>query len=161
VRIVLVAGIAAATVLAAVFAARRYLTVVTLWGDSMAPTYRAGDRLLVRRYALRPLRRGDVVLVAPDASDAGPVTGRPAAAGTAVEEATVKRVAALPGDPVPAAVAPTVHAGPDDLVPPGRLVVLGDGPDSRDSRDFGYVLVNRVVGVVIRRIGPAGTGSAA
>ncbi|MGW6502808.1 S26 family signal peptidase [Nonomuraea angiospora] len=39
-------------------------------------------------------------------------------------------------------------------MPPGHLAVRGDNADeSFDSRDFGYVPPERVVGVVIRRLG--------
>jgi signal peptidase I len=155
----MVGGVAVAVVLVVAIAARRYLVVVTVGGNSMTPTYRSGDRLLVRRRRAQSLRRGDIVLIAPDPPERRPVTGRPATAGTAFEEMTVKRIAALPGEPVPPAVAPVVGAAPGDRVPPGRLVVLGDGPESRDSREFGYVPAARVVGVVIRRLGPDPTGS--
>lgn len=60
----------------------------------------------------------------------------------------IKRVAAVPGDPVPF---PIDGSGP--LVPPGSLVLLGDNPDgSGDSRQYGYVPVDAVVGVVLRSI---------
>jgi len=44
-------------------------------------------------------------------------------------------------------------------VPAGQLVLLGDNPvESADSRQYGYVLENEVIGVVLRhlRAQPAG-----
>lgn len=106
---------------------RRRIVVVTITGDSMRPTYRPGDRVFVRRSDPRDLKRGQVV-----------VLERPFASGDWI----IKRVAALPGDMVPAG----------NVVPPGKLVVLGDNPAaSVDSRQFGYCPADRLLGVVIRR----------
>src|SRR2546423_8203174 len=117
-------------------AARRSLLVVTVEGTSMQPTLRRGDRLLVRRRRGKPARGSVVVLAKP----AGPVP---------LEDWVIKRVAALPGDPVPAPVRPAV--GGVDTVPPGRLVVLGDNRHSTDSRRWGFVPVDQVLGSVVRR----------
>ncbi|MBO4270638.1 S26 family signal peptidase [Microbispora triticiradicis] len=62
----------------------------------------------------------------------------------------IKRIAAVPGDRVPDEVMAGVRAAPGDLVPAGRLVVLGDGPASMDSRRWGYLRTDEVLGVVIR-----------
>jgi signal peptidase I len=117
------------------------LRIVTVDGPSMAPTLHDGDRVLVRRVRASALRRDDLaiaVLVSP------------------ARRWVVKRVAALPGDPAPAGV--SVSAGLDGRVPDGMLALLGDNPDeSVDSRDFGYVPVERIVGRVVRRLGPATT----
>jgi signal peptidase I len=60
----------------------------------------------------------------------------------------VKRVAAVPGDPVPAGI-----AVPDVRVPAGQLVLLGDNPaESADSRQYGYVPENEVIGMVLRHL---------
>ena len=114
---------------------RRYLTV-TVDGPSMLPAYRPGERLLVRRAtsgaALRP---GQVVVVG----------GQPGW--------VVKRVAAVPGDPVPGDVAPALRGDQSTRVPAGRLVLLGDNPgQSYDSRQLGYFRTDRLLGVVLRRM---------
>ncbi|KAB2342207.1 hypothetical protein F8566_38975 [Actinomadura rudentiformis] len=110
----------------------------------MLPTYRAGDRVLIRRVSARSLRRGQVVVFEGPREGrwrAGPLPGLDAAAWM------IKRVTALPGDPVPDDVAPAVA---DAMVPEGRLVVIGDGVFSADSRKWGYVPADRVLGVVVR-----------
>jgi type IV secretory pathway protease TraF len=104
----------------------------------MAPTYHDGDRLLVRR-GERPPARGAVV-----------VFRIPAEVGRTELDWLVKRVVAVPGDPVP----PDVRgaAGGALVVPPGRLVVRGDNPRSVDSRRFGFIPVADVLGVAARRL---------
>jgi signal peptidase I len=140
VRAAISLGLAGA--IAGLVAVRRRFVVVRVAGASMAPTYRTGDRVLVRRVAGRALRRGQVVVF-----DLDPRRRSPLATGLW----QIKRVAAVPGDPVPGQVAPAVHAGPGTVVPPGRLVVLGDGSaDSRDSRHWGYLSADRVLGVVVK-----------
>lgn len=58
----------------------------------------------------------------------------------------VKRVTALPGDPVPHQARRAIGA---ETVPPGHFVAIGDAPHSVDSRWFGLVPMDRVRGVVI------------
>jgi signal peptidase I len=113
----------------------------------MAPALADGDRVLVRRVPAGALRRGDVALVAAEPTGRASTRGR-----------LIKRVAALPGDPLPAGVAPGPGGG---RVPAGTLVLLGDNPDgSVDSRDFGCVPAGRVFGRVVRRLS-ATAGNAA
>ncbi|MEV0591388.1 signal peptidase I [Nonomuraea cavernae] len=120
---------------------RRTFVLATVAGFSMAPTLHPGDRLLVRRASLSRLKVGDIVVVEPDARMTGP---RP---GTGY---VIKRLAAVPGDPVPEHVPSPSNA----QVPPGWMAILGDNPDaSRDSRDYGLVAQERLVGVVVRAIG--------
>lgn len=62
----------------------------------------------------------------------------------------VKRVVAVSGDPIPAQM--PCWAGP--RVPAGKLALLGDNhPESSDSRHHGFVDMDRVVGVAVRRLG--------
>ncbi|MEV5569552.1 S26 family signal peptidase [Spirillospora sp. NPDC052269] len=129
--------------------ARRSLIVVTVEGYSMAPTFQDGDRVLVRRRTLASVRVGDaVVLEPPDTPDYR--STRPGTEGTAGTVWNVKRVVALPGDPVPRGV-----PGEGGTVPSGRLAVLGDNPDSVDSRQRGLYSGDRMLGVVVRRLSRA------
>lgn len=124
--------------------ARRHLRVVTVFGVSMLPAYEPGDLLAVRRVPASAIRRGDVVVVHAD----GPGRHQPA-----VNYWIIKRVAAVPGDPV----APgTLPSGQDVTVPPGQLILLGDNlADSADSRQHGYFPASNVIGRVVAS-GPAG-----
>ncbi|MFI7040507.1 S26 family signal peptidase [Microbispora rosea] len=139
-----------AGVVAGVVAARRRFVVVRVAGTSMVPTYQPGDRVLIRRGGRAVLRRGQVVVFRRLQPGGAGSAGR--ASGLRETEWLIKRVAAMPGDRVPDQVAPGVRASPGDVVPAGRLVVLGDGPTSRDSRHWGYLPVSEVLGVVIRRL---------
>lgn len=137
-------------VVAGVVAARRRFVVVRVAGTSMVPTYQPGDRVLIRRGGRAVPRRGQVVVFRRLQPGGAGSSGR--ASGLRETEWLIKRVAAMPGDKVPDQVAPGVHAAPGDVVPSGRLVVLGDGPTSRDSRHWGYLPVSEVLGVVVRRL---------
>jgi hypothetical protein len=109
---------------------RRRFLLVTVVGQSMAPTYRDGQRLVLRRgrYAV-----GDVVMFpAPDR------------AGFDVDW-LVKRAVALSGDPVPPDVAALTGA---DTVPRGRLVVRSDAAQGLDSRQLGFIDSRDVIGAV-------------
>lgn len=139
-----------------------HLRIATVDGPSMLPTFRHGDRVLVRRVRASVLRPGDVVMVAmAGVAHPVPAGSRPA---RNPQRFLLKRIAALPGDPVPAGVPVTAppsaavdscaRRDPPALVPPGMLVLLGDNPDqSIDSRDFGCVPSVRLFGVVVRRLG--------
>jgi signal peptidase I len=135
VRLVVAAAIVVVALLSAV--AFGTLTVITVRGDSMLPTYRAGDRLLVRRrWAGRPVRRGDIVVCRPFVSSgkiADPLL-------------VVKRVAALGGDRDP---------NGSQIVPDRHVYVTGDGPGSVDSRRFGPIPRERVLGRVLAVLLPA------
>lgn len=143
-----VVGLAAGTLLAGL-ALRKAFTLVTVTGDSMWPTLMPGDRVLVRRARLAHVRRGQVVVVeAPGAEGYRPASPR----RPADREWIIKRVAAVPGDPRPSDILP---ATTDPQVPPGKLVVLGDNPAwSHDSRHIGYIPGDRLLGIVVRLLGP-------
>ncbi|MFJ3925246.1 S26 family signal peptidase [Streptomyces sp. NPDC090022] len=143
---------------------RDRVLAVTVTGASMEPALHDGDRVLVVRRRFRRLTRGQVVVLRPPPPAAAVAAGRspgpppvrpyrdggvlvlrqpPPGPGGLV----VKRIAAAPGDPVPAPLA--ARLGP--TVPAGRFLVLGDNPArSLDSRHFGFVPRDRLVGVVIR-----------
>ncbi|NJP24126.1 S26 family signal peptidase [Microbispora hainanensis] len=128
---------------AAAMAARRSLRVVEVHGESMEPSLRSGDRVLVRTLRTgRRVRRGDIVVI----SRVGPGEGVTLDGGTNL---VIKRAAAVAGDPVP----PGFEALGETRVPPGRLLVLGDDPSrSTDSRQWGLLPESRITGVVIRRL---------
>lgn len=124
---------------------------------SMLPTLRAGEHVLVDKRAYRDAlpQRGDLVVFhAPGSGDA-----------------TVKRAIALPGDTVAiedgvlvvngrrqiepyadAEAIDSVYFGPE-RVPSGTVFLLGDNrADSTDSRDFGAVRRNALIGRVGMRL---------
>jgi len=122
---------------------RRRLVVITVQGISMLPTYRPGERVLVRRAGLDRVRRGDVVVVREPEDD------RPAGTGW-----MIKRLAAVPGDPHPAGDLPAGATEQD--VPAGLFAVRGDNTGaSYDSRYFGFLPASDLLGVVTRRFGSA------
>lgn len=159
---ILIAVSIAAPVLAggwyAVWVLRRRLVVVDVQGKSMEPTLREGDRVLVRRIAADAVRAGDIVVIE---RGAGP-SGGPSARADRLDRLArldrrrdwaIKRAAAVAGDPVPASVAAAAGVAPGTAVPAGFLVVLGDNAArSADSRVWGYLPTERLLGVVRRRL---------
>jgi signal peptidase I len=121
---VLATGVASTAALAW---ARRHFMVVTVRGTSMAPTYADGQRLLLRRGGYTA---GDVVMFR------SPVVRREGLQGL------VKRVEAVPGDPVPADMA--ARAGVP-VVPPGWILVRSDA-GGLDSRELGLINQHDVIG---------------
>lgn len=151
------AGALVVGALAALLAAwwlRRTLVVVTVNGESMEPTFRHGERVLVRRTRINSVRPGQVVVVAP---------GRPQRLSRDYPFWMIKRLRAAPGDLVPREV-PMLGEGPEPTVPAARMVVLGDNPSGSDSRQLGYFYTANLLGVVVRRLLPrsatAGNGDA-
>jgi signal peptidase I len=143
------AGVAAAVLGAGLV--RRRLAVVEVTGRSMEPVLSSGDRVLVRRARLGELRPGLVAVVemprlGTDSPE--PPPGRP----PGQREWLIKRVAAVPGDPLPAGVpAPGPDPGHRGFVPAGMFVVLGDNAAwSYDSRMIGCIPAERLLGVMIR-----------
>lgn len=132
---------AVALLLAAAVAARLLLSAVTVQGGSMTPSLNPGDVLLVLRHRRRA-RPGRVVVVQrPD-----PSTGWSAAPTRTAWY--VKRVMAVPGDPVPSWVA----GDQPDRVPPAMLVLRGDHPRSEDSKQWGLCPTAQMYGVVLFRL---------
>lgn len=110
---------------------RRRFLLVTVVGQSMAPTYRNGQRLLLRRGRFAA---GDVVVFP---APKGPGFNIPW---------LVKRAVAVAGDPVPPEFPALVEQ--HGTVPPGRLVVLSDAAEGLDSRRLGFIDSRDVVGAV-------------
>jgi signal peptidase I len=139
--LVVLAGIGVLTI---VWLRRRYL-VVTVHGESMLPTYRPGERVIVRRTPPGSLHAGQVVVLS---------SSTPVPPGEhSIPAWIIKRVAAVPGDPIPRDTVPALRTAPGTRVPAGRLVVLGDNPSrSHDSRHTGYLTADRLFGVVLRRV---------
>lgn len=131
----------------AIWLLRRSLFAVTVEGGSMEPTLVAGDRLLARRVPAFALCPGQIVII----EKASPVGGWhwDDTGTTRITDGhwMIKRVAAVPGDPVP----PGIAAASGVRVPPGSIVVLGDNREaSIDSRELGLIPVTRVLGVSLR-----------
>ncbi|GAA3201855.1 S26 family signal peptidase [Nonomuraea helvata] len=140
----------------------RRLLVITVIGNSMKPTYGPGTRLLTRRVAdVSKVRRGDVVVLRGAAEERPVHIEVPSADGGMatlhvgpVTDLVIKRVHALPGDPVPRGRVPALAHVDEETVPAGRIVVLGDNPEeSVDSREYGYLSENALVAVVVRVLG--------
>jgi signal peptidase I len=141
-------GVIAAAV-AAVLARwlRRTFVVVTVSGFSMAPTFAPGDRVLVRRCGPQAVRTGRVVVVVqPDRQRGWVDTVGPLGERTW----NIKRVAAVAGEPVP----PAVRGASNGLstVPVDAVVVLGDNPESADSKQYGFCPAGALLGVAVRRM---------
>ncbi|MFC7931025.1 S26 family signal peptidase [Streptomyces cinereoruber] len=116
---------------------------VTVAGDSMAPALASGQVVVARRAGPPSLRTGEVVILlkptAPGAWRWPEPTSRPHRLPL-----LVKRLAALPGDPLPPGVAGKHEA--QFAVPAGYAAVLGDNAfASTDSRTFGLVPLDRIV----------------
>jgi signal peptidase I len=124
-------------VAAAVSAGRRAATVATVRGSSMTPAFTDGERVLALRH--RCYRPGDVIVFRAPAEQS--VGGEP--------PWRIKRVAAVAGEQTPQIQ--RRHRGsrvPAAVVPAGHVVVVGDSPNSQDSRQLGYVPVRAIAGRV-------------
>lgn len=131
---------------------------------SMEPTLRVGDRVLVNKlsYRLHDVHRGDII-----------VFERPEGEQNRSVRDLIKRVIALPGETIeirdnqviidgrvlgePYLPPGTVTAGLDEpvTVPEGHVFVMGDNrDDSRDSRFFGAIPEDRIVGRAFVRVWP-------
>ncbi|MBT2369922.1 S26 family signal peptidase [Streptomyces sp. ISL-10] len=131
-------------------------TVVTVDGRSMLPALSPGDRVVVRRTRLARIRQSDIVVVRQSRTPLRriPVGVRPRQPRLdRTGPWFIKRVAAVPGDPVPRESVHALRDAADPSVPSGRLVLLGDNPESSyDSREHGYFPADRLLGKVVRRL---------
>ena len=149
IAILAAALLTAAAAAASVCALRRRIAVVTVSGTSMLPTLRSGDRVLIRRASVDQLRTGQVVVLEQPRGDFVPASPPPHWPPSR-REWLIKRVVAVPGEPLPETMqaAPGVAGSP---VPPGKLLILGDnGAVSLDSRLLGYIDAERILGIMIR-----------
>ena len=125
--------------------------------DSMAPTISAGDHLLLdKRDAGRHPGIGDIVVVHDPVGD-GLIVKRVVAVGgdsIGFEDGVLVRNGQPVSEHYTSDFLDGVYYGPD-VVPPGELYLLGDNRfDSIDSRNFGTVPVDTVVGRVVGRLLP-------
>ena len=134
--------------------------------ESMVPTLEVGDRVLVNKlsYRLHDVHRGDVV-----------VFERPPAAATPGDDSDlIKRVIALPNETIegrngrvyidgkrlaepylPKGTISDFNGMPPFKVPPDTYWVMGDNrQNSRDSRFFGPVPTDLIVGRAFLRVWP-------
>ena len=132
------------------------VTPLTVSGDSMHPTFGDGDVVVVARelVQLSAVQRGDLVVFEDPAGDL-----------------SLKRVVGLPGEAVSISDAvlevdgdavaepyvdhsriDAVYFGPE-TVPPGTIFVMGDNrANSIDSRNYGAVPLEQLVGRVAFRL---------
>jgi signal peptidase I len=130
-------------------------------GLSMAPHIASGEYVLVNTFAYRfgTPHRGDIVAFRHD---------------DVTHELFIKRVAALPGEriridrgvvylngtplPEPYVRYADGRSFPEVTVPPGAVFVLGDNrADSEDSRFFGPVSDDRLIGRALAGVWPPGS----
>lgn len=132
--------------------------------ESMVPTLKIGDRVLVNRlsYDLHDVHRGDIVVF----------KAPPEAQSEGIKD-LVKRVVGLPGETVEAREDGRIYVDdrlldepylprgtttsnlPPTKVPPGHLFMMGDNRGaSRDSRFFGPIEESSIIGRVFVRIWP-------
>jgi signal peptidase I len=145
---VAVAGYAALCLVA--LAVRSRHLVVSVAGTSMTPGYLDGDRVLVRRGS-SPLKVGAVVVLrAPKTVLACSPEDEPDGQARPTESYVRGRATALAG---------TVRDVVDRaaVVPAGALAVLSDAPGGTDSRRWGFVQADAVIGTAVRKL-PAATG---
>ncbi|MEV4973352.1 S26 family signal peptidase [Streptomyces scopuliridis] len=136
---------------------RRRLVVVTVRGASMEPVYHDGDRVLVDRRTL--LAAGKVVVVERPVADATRFVPPPpllkSSGAVSGRHWLIKRIAGVPGTPVPRSGFPAL-AATGGHVPPGKLILTGDNaPQSLDSRQLGFFPADRVLGTVVCRFPPS------
>ena len=134
-------------------------------GASMEPTFHTGDRIITSKitYKVRDIQRGDVVVITSPQND---------------NLHLIKRVVGLAGDTIriqegkvylndqlleedyisgetPLWESGYVVEGESYTVPEGFIFVLGDNrKQSSDSREFGYVPVENVIGQAVYRYYP-------
>lgn len=152
---------------------RTTLLVVTILGESMAPTLRHGERILVRKLNIRKgeslqqamgkLRKGQIVLL----TQSGEKKPEEMDARELAQTSLVKRIVALEHEVFEGAAPSHITTmgkpkmiertdGPQVQrweVPAGHVFVCGDNADgSVDSRIFGPLPVQQVQGIMIKQL---------
>lgn len=137
---------------------------------SMEPTLEINDRLVIEKigYRFNAPERGDIVVFWPPTSNP---CGIPSDSGTQRRDAFIKRVVGLPGDTVEItdgtvlingepleedyiAAPPDAAYGPEE-VPPESYLALGDNRNSScDSREWGFVPKENIIGKAVVRFWP-------
>lgn len=125
------------TLIGAVFFALNFHTV-EVKGRSMFPTLKEGRRVLVSHalWLVGQIKVGDIVVLREEDG----------------KGYFIKRVLGLPGDQIEWALAPRNYSMKDGkyVVPGNSLYVVGDNlPESEDSRRFGPVPMERLLGKVV------------
>ncbi|MGC5378414.1 S26 family signal peptidase [Micromonospora sp. DT68] len=128
---------------------RRRQVAVRVSGQSMEPSLRHGDLLLVRRCAGNQVTVGDIVVFEAPGYD-HQWSAMPEQRSDMLARWLVKRVAAVPGDPLPEGV-----VGAGSTVAAGTIVVIGDSV-GYDSRTFGPLPHEKVLGRGLRLLSTAG-----
>jgi signal peptidase I len=132
---------------------------------SMSPTLQVSDRVLVNKlsYDLHDVHRGDII-----------VFRTPPGGGDGAVKDLIKRVIGLPGDTVEAREGkvyvngtpldePYTHGATTSpmapqKIPPGHYFMMGDNrPNSRDSRFFGPIDGDLIVGRAFIKVWPIGS----
>lgn len=127
---------------------RYNLIMVSVRGTSMAPNLRPGDRILVRRDAIGSLRVGDLVVFRTPEFHAARNSFRDGRYLFSETRWSIKRLVALPGDPVPKSIRASTHG--ISHVPADMYVVIGDNYDrSTDSRHWGFLPKSQIIGSTV------------
>jgi len=114
----------------------------------MVPTLHNGDRILVLRSHKRSYSRGTIV-VALEPTGARPLARQVdprQSHGSTADLIIVKRIAAVPGDRTCLFSGRAFRPPPHEMVPASHYLVIGDGVESHDSRDWGYLSSDRILG---------------
>lgn len=159
----------------AVFVAMSFFFApVAVKSSSMRPALRSGDRMLIdRQFSAKDIRRFDIVVIRTKRGDSNRI--RIPTTSKSGDSYIVKRVIALPGESLQAVngvVAiddvhqlkePYAEWGSADSSIPRQIIsddsfwVMGDNRDSStDSREFGEVPEDAIIGIVRTRFWPVG-----
>jgi signal peptidase I len=152
-------GLAVAVVAVGLVRLRRGVLRVKVVGWSMQPALGPGDEVLARRVPVESLAVGDIVVLAEPRSTSNPrpagaggeqpltraFRDHPARPGAASGQLIIKRIAGVAGE-----IVPVIDLEP---VPDGTVALLGDNlTASVDSRHFGAVPADRILGRVVRHL---------